>query len=296
MIFVIGEYLIELKENNNIYEINYGGHGLISSISCMKNNVQSAFLSPISSDKNGIKIVNYLVDEEILFDPDLCNNNFPSPLLLKSQNDNGKEVDEYYIKNTAILLLTSEELLNTLSNHSDIKVISLGSFSMLMNPSSSSILDVISFMSPKPNIYIDANLNDMIIENVPNWRKRLFDYYSLAKIIKLSSYDVTHIFPEKSQNDIIEEIREINKDAHIIFTNDYSNISWVTNKNQIISQKNNKIKIINNNNTNSIFSGALLAALAKEGVFGEDGESPRFRINENKIINSLKEAINSINN
>ncbi len=292
MIFVIGEYIIDLVENNDKYDIKLSGYGLNCAKACMDFEASSAFISAISNDVNGLKVINYLVENEILFDPDLCNNKFKSPLCFTTKDENNKIKKDFYLKNTASMVLNSEELLNSLSNHSDIKAIHIGSLSMLINPTSSSILDVLSFITPRANIYVEPDIIISEIEKIPNWKKRVFDFFEIAKIIKLNKNDISYIFNEQSYSQIVKEIRNINEDAHIIIREDHK-VTWISDKDDMFEYDNCWFSE-SINDCGAIFSGALLAYLSNNGVFGDNGESPKFRINDSIINNALDFACNKV--
>ena len=106
MVFVIGEYVIDLvDENNNTYSCHLGGCGLNAAIACNRHGAPTGFVSPISSDVNGSKVVNYLIEEEILFDPDLCNSPFPSTLAMANICEDGSAQYDFYLNNTASMSL-----------------------------------------------------------------------------------------------------------------------------------------------------------------------------------------------
>ncbi len=291
MVFIIGEYVIDLiDDGESKYSRYLGGCGLNCAVACANQGVATSFISPISEDENGKKVVNYLVDKEILFEPDLCNNKAPSTLALATIDENGAAKYDFYLKNTASMVLSSEELLNTLSNHSDIKAVHIASLSLLLNPTSSAIYDVLSFITPRPVIFVDPNIRIQEVVKIPNWKKKLFSFFELARIIKLSDEDLSFIFPETEINQAIEELKEINNEAHIILTKGKKGASWYTPTNKIFNQDNYEVKVVDTVGSGDTFSGSLLAYLSKAGVFGDDGESPKFRINDEIIEKTLKYA------
>lgn len=291
MVFVIGEYVIDLVDDgNNRYDIHLGGCGLNAAVACIKHDVPTAFLSPISQDANGLKVIDYLVEQELLFDPELCNNSAPSTLALATIQESGSAKYDFYIKNTASMVMQSEQLLNALSMHSDIKVIHVGSLSMLMNPTSSAILDVLSFKTPKPIIFVDPNIRAQEVVKIPNWEKKLNDFFEIANIIKLSDEDLSFIYKGLSIEEAVAKIKTINKDVHIVITKGSKGATWITPKDDVYNQDNYEIEVVDTIGAGDTFSGSLLAYLSKNSVFGDDGESPKFRLNESVIKSALKYA------
>ncbi len=291
MVFVIGEYVIDLVDDTKgNYACHLGGSSLNSAVACVNQGVPTSFISPISQDANGKKIINYLIDKAIIFDPDLCNSSAPSTLALATIEENGSAKYDFYLRNTASMVLTSEQLLNSLSNHSEIRVVHVASLSMLINPTSSSILDVLSFLNPRPIIFVDPNIRAQEVEKIPNWKKRLTDIFEIANIIKLSDEDLEFIYPKMSEIDAINNIKQINNNAHIILTRGAQGASWFNVNNKQFNQENYEVKVVDTIGSGDTFSGSLLAYLSKEGVFGEDGEDPKFLINDEIIQKALKYA------
>ena len=291
MVFIIGEYVIDLvDDNNNNYSCHLGGCGLNCAVACANQEAPTAFISPISQDANGKKVVNYLVEKEILFDPDLCNNPAPSTLALATIDESGSAKYDFYLKNTASMVLSSEELLNSLSANNDIKVVHVASLSLVINPTSSAIVDVLSFLNPQPIIFVDPNIRAQEVVKIPNWKKKLTDIFELATIIKLSDEDLSFIFENMEESSAIKALREINPKAHIILTRGSRGASWITNDDKIYNQDNYEVKVVDTIGSGDTFSGSILAFLSKEGVFGDYDEDPKFEINEEIIKKALKYA------
>lgn len=291
MIFIIGEYVIDLVDDkNNNYIRHLGGCGLNCAIACANQEVPTAFVSPISQDANGKKVINYLIEKEILFDPDLCNNPAPSTLALATIDEKGAAKYDFYLKNTASMVLSSEELLNTLSANNDIKAVHVASLSLLINPTSSAIVDVLSFLNPRPIVFVDPNIRAQEVIKIPNWKKKLTDIFELANIIKLSDEDLAFIFDNLDEKEAIKALHDINPKAHILLTKGAKGASWITNDNKVYNQNNYEVKVVDTIGSGDTFSGAILAYLSKEGVFGDYDEDPKFEINEEIIKKALRYA------
>ncbi len=291
MVIIIGEYVIDLVDNNEgKYDIHIGGCGLNSAVACANQGVSTMFLSPISQDANGHKVIDFLIDKEIFFDPDFCNSRAPSTLALATISEDSSAKYDFYLKNTASMVLSSEQLLNSISNHSDVKAIHVGSLSMLINPTSSAIYDVLSFLAPKPVVFVDPNIRAQEVEKIPNWQKKLFDFFKLATIIKLSDEDLAFIFPNNDEKAAILEIKKINPEAHILLTRGKLGAIWYTPDNKKFSQDNYEVEVVDTIGSGDTFSGSILAYLSMKGVFGDDVDSPKFRINDNVIKEALKFA------
>ncbi|MDC7238054.1 MAG: carbohydrate kinase [Sphaerochaetaceae bacterium] len=291
MIFVIGEYVIDLVDDKkNNYACHLGGCGLNCAVACAKQGAPTAFISPISEDANGKKVLNYLIEKEILFEPDLCNTKAPSTLALATIEESGSAKYDFYLKNTASMVLSSEELLSALTAHTDIKAVHIASLSLLLNPTSSAIYDVLSFLNPRPVIFVDPNIRAQEVVKIINWKKKLISFFEIAAIIKLSDEDLEFIFEGLSQEEAIESLKKINPHAHIILTKGSQGATWYTSDNKIFNQKNYDVKVVDTIGSGDTFSGSLLAYLSKEGAFGDYIENPKLEIQDSLIKKALKYA------
>lgn len=291
MIFIIGEYVIDLVDDTKgKYSYHLGGCGLNTALACANQGAYVCFNSPLSKDANGTKLVNALVEKEILFDPDLCNSPYPSTLALATIDETGSAQYDFYLENTASTVLTREELQATLEQHSDVKVVHIGSLSMLIDPTSSSIKDVLTNFSPKPIIFVDPNIRKTEVVKILNWESKLYSFLKMADIIKLSDEDLEFIFEGKSEKEAINKLKEINPNSHIILTRGADGASWFTPDNKEFNQENFDVKVVDTIGSGDTFSGSLLAYLSKEGVFGSEDEDPKLELNEKIIKKALKYA------
>jgi len=186
--------------------------------------------------------------------------------------------------------LSSEELLATLSANNDIKVVHVASLSLLINPTSSAIVDVLSFLNPRPIVFVDPNIRSQEVLKIPNWKKKLTTVFELANIIKLSDEDLAFIFENMDEHSAIKALKEINSSAHILLTKGKDGACWYTPDNKVFSQENYEVKVVDTIGSGDTFSGSILAYLSKAGVFGDVDENPKFDITEQIIKNALKYA------
>lgn len=291
MVFVVGEYVIDLVDDkNNSYECHLGGCGLNAAVACVRHGAPTGFISPISKDANGSKIVNYLVEEEIIFDPDLCNSDYPSTLAMASIMESGSAQYDFYLNNTASMVLNYDSLRESLSLHSDVKVFHIGSLSMVIDPTSSAIYQYLSETKNRPIIFMDPNIREQEVRKVENWREKILNFFKLANIIKLSDEDIEFIFEGLSIEQAIQEIKNLNKNAHLILTKGKEGASWYSNDNNVFNQNNYDVDVKDTIGAGDTFSGSLLAYLYNNKCFGEEEDLPKLLLNDNVIKSALKYA------
>lgn len=108
------------------------------------------FICGLGHDPVGSSVVSDMVEEEIMFDPDLCLLPYNSAIRVE---EDGTSVQ--FLSSTAMTAVDEQKLTDALSVHSNIKCVHLSSFSLSFNPVGSSYLDLASFIEPRPFIFAD---------------------------------------------------------------------------------------------------------------------------------------------
>ena len=108
------------------------------------------FICGLGKDPVGSFVVQDMVEQEIMFDPDLCILDANSAISVEEDGSGLK-----YFSSTAMSCVDEEKLTDALSVHSNIKCVHMSSFSLSFNPVGSSYLDLASFLFPRPFIFTD---------------------------------------------------------------------------------------------------------------------------------------------
>ena len=72
---------------------------------------------------------------------------------------------EWLMKSSSVTAMSTEKLTSAFSYFSDIKSVVISSALLSYNPSSSAILDSVSFMFPQPKVVIDTGCSESAIGN-----------------------------------------------------------------------------------------------------------------------------------
>lgn len=151
MITVFGDAVVSfvLDEDGRYHkEIRSYSYNLARAL--RKYGAYPTFICGLGKDFIGSFVVEDMVEQEIMFDPDLCILDANSAISVEE----GKAGVRFY-STTAMSCVDEEKLTDALSAHSNIKCIHMSSFSLSFNPVGSSYLDLASFLSPRPFIFTD---------------------------------------------------------------------------------------------------------------------------------------------
>ena len=279
MIGVIGEALIDFigkgQEGSSVnFASHVGGCALNAATAAARLHCPVGFFGKNSSDMFGMRILEHMVDNTVLFDPSLCASDLPSMIGFLALDDEGKASYAFYSKNTAPTSLDRDELLTALSEHSDLKVLHIGSVSLVVEPGCDAILAAVDMLKPTPVVFLDPNVRPTVIEDFASYRKRLELAIQLADIIKLSDDDLLLLYPELEVDDAAKRLSK-DSGSHVILTKGKKGSTWYSPQKFTVDSPIIDLPVIDTVGAGDTFSGALLAFLHRGGFFGPDGEEPR---------------------
>ena len=114
-----------------------------------------SILTKLSNDGPGRLLLEALVHDRIVFDPELLSLDLPSLLVAEDRLGRTSRYDSHCAQ-TAV---SSEELLASLQNNSDVDTVVLAGTALYYQPLFSSLLDAVTFLNPRPFIVIDPAID-----------------------------------------------------------------------------------------------------------------------------------------
>lgn len=280
MIGIIGEALVDFiglqdqkTDKGEAFISHVGGCGLNAATAAARLGGAVTFFGKISSDMFGGRILEHLIDNTVLFDPSLCGSSLPTLLAFASLDSQGAARYAFYARGTATVSLMSDELLQSLSLNTDIKVLHIGSVSMQLRPICDTTLDIVSFLNPRPVIFLDPNARPSLIDDRKAWVARMEDAALLSSFIKLSVEDLAYMYPELTEPEALARLRSRTQ-GHIILTRGGQGSSWFTPDGGRYDQASPSVDVVDTIGAGDTFSGALLYFLENGGYFGQAGEAP----------------------
>ncbi len=186
MIVSIGEALIDYKNNRPFT----GGCPLNVSLAASRQGAPVSFLGGISSDERGQIILQFIIDNCILFDPLFCGCT-ERTMTSNAVVEKGSVRYEFDWKGTSAFSVTEEKLASVFSNNTDINCVFFGSVTFTDSKASSEIL---SFLSKKKEVFkfFDPNIRSFLIEDKKSYLLSLEKALSISDIVKVSEEDLDY--------------------------------------------------------------------------------------------------------
>lgn len=262
MIVSIGEALIDIKEN----EFFVGGGPLNTALAVARLGSPSCFLGGISSDKYGNRILNHMIDNNIIFDPVFCNDRAPT-MTTTAVSRGAVNTYEFDWKGTSAFSITAEKLEEAFSSNSDINCVFYGSVSFT-DPEVRKELD--TFFEKRQNLikFFDPNIRANLIADHDEYRKALDKAASISDIVKVSDDDLEY------WGKTAEDLAKICK-HYLIITHGAKGSTWIGKKVRVeCPAVEPEHKTVDTIGCGDVFNGAVLAWLDRRNKF-ED-----FRISE----------------
>ncbi len=279
MIAVVGESLIDFiaqeeRADGQTYDSHVGGCGLNTATAIARLETPVIFLGGISADMFGKRIIEHLVRNQALFDPDLCCMAVPSMLAFANVDSRGAASYAFYCRGTAPMVITEEQLCSSFSENKDIRIVHIGSVSLTMRPASRSILDSVQFMDPHPVVCFDPNIRPAVIDDMQAYLATFWDAARMSDIIKLSDDDLSLVFPQEPDFDSAAAALRNACGAHIVITRGAQGSVWYTPDGRVISHEAATVDVVDTVGAGDTFGGAILSYIYSHGLTGVDGEPP----------------------
>jgi len=292
MIGVIGEALIDFIAKGTLgpsvpYDSVVGGCALNTAVATSRQDSPVAYVGKISGDIFGQRMLNHLIESEVLFDPSLCSAPQPSLLAMASLDAEGKANYTFYTEGTAVASMTKAELLSALQEHTDLKVVHIGSVALALEPLSEVIISALQSYEPKPVIFLDPNVRPAVIPDMHVFRSRIEEAMDLASLVKISDEDLLLLYEGKDAKKMAQSLAK-EKQAHIILTLGKQGSIWYTPEGESVSMEIIDLPVIDTVGAGDTFSGGLLSYLYDRNCFGKDGEIPQL---EKLSLDMIKDAL-----
>ena len=117
-------------------------------------------------------------------------------------------------------------LLQAMREHTDLKVVHIGSLALTLEPIGEVILEALERYEPKPIVFLDPNVRPSVIDDWDRYRIHIEKAVDLASIVKLSDEDLESIYPDADVHAKAAELARTKK-KHIIHAGSRrSRLAW----------------------------------------------------------------------
>jgi fructokinase len=292
MIGVIGEALIDFIAKGTLgpsvpYDSVVGGCALNTAVATSRQDSPVVYIGKISGDIFGQRMLNHLIESKVLFDPSLCAAPQPSLLAMASLDAEGKANYTFYTEGTAVVSMTKAELLSALQEHTNLKVVHIGSLALALEPLSEVIISALQSYEPKPVIFLDPNVRPAVIPDMNVFRSRIEAAMDLSSLVKISDEDLLLLYEGKDAREMAQSLAK-EQQAHIILTMGKQGSIWYTPEGESVSMEIIDLPVIDTVGAGDTFSGGLLSYLYERNCFGKDGDIPKL---EKLSLDMIKDAL-----
>ncbi len=280
MIGIMGEALIDFiaKAGKDVVSFDsfVGGCALNAATAAALQDAPVGFIGKISGDMFGVRMLDHLVENRVMFDPTLCAAREPSLLAFASLDESGSASYAFFLDGSAPLCVTKDELITVMGEHTDLRVVHIGSLVLALEPSSSAVLAALGEFEPRPVIFLDPNVRPAVIADRDAFRRRMDEAMALASIMKLSDEDLSYLYPDCDIHAKAAEVAK-EKQLHVILTLGSKGAEWYTPDGNVRTQAIIDLPVIDTVGAGDTFSGSILTFLHDRDCFGCDGEDPEMR-------------------
>lgn len=279
MIMVIGEYFKVINKEGSL--LAGMGYKVSKEISINKSSL--LFVTKISNDGSGLQLLDFLVENEIMFDPFLCNQKLVTPNI-NSRSVVLPDVDCGY-ENSILTPLSKRELVEVFQNQDDINVIYYGLISAIKYGKPLDFIDAVNTIELKPIKYFNL-VNDSEIL-IPFDKENVDVLIKFANIVQVNCEYIEQYDKSLSIEQSLNKFKKDFNDVSILYFDEY-NIRYYNAFNS-----NNSFKIVkkynsNKKNINEIIAATFLSYLHDNDFFGSDIENPIFKESYVAISDALE--------
>jgi fructokinase len=217
MILVCGEALIDLtpevlerrqpefSDERPRFVARPGGSPANVAVALGRLGVPVAFLGRLSRDPLGHQLRRHLVESAV----DLRfagPTDAPTTLVVVTTDGAGEPTYGFYIAGTAGALITPADIPRPLP--AEIDVIHLGSISLALEPTASTLEAFVADEAGRRVIVVDPNIRASLIPDRDSYRRRLRHWLATAHVVKTSAADVAWLEPGKDPLRVAAEWQE----------------------------------------------------------------------------------------
>ena len=191
MIGAIGESLIDIFDGKE----RIGGCPFNVALAASRMGAPVTFFGKVSTDGYGMSILERMIDNGVLFDPQLCN--APEPTLCSRAviDDEGKATYVFDYKGTAACNMTENELSKALDVEGDIDMVFIGSIALVMEPICNVIMPVLRKREVFPVLFLDPNVRPSMVADPEAYRKMILDIAGECALVRVSEEDLDFLIP-----------------------------------------------------------------------------------------------------
>ncbi len=255
-IISLGEAVIDFKATGQLLFQGYeGGSPMNVTIAASRLGGEVGFAGQISSDLFGIAIRDYLqknkVDTSFLLE-------HPAPSTLAFVAEIDGQAHFTFLSNGAANTLYNPQPRPTFPD--SLRFLQFGSISLLVEPTSSSIIDLVKSHRDRVTIVLDPNVRPSVTPDKAAFMRSLESWISLAHILKVSSQDLDWLYPNEPYENAANKYLELGA-PFVLVTDGDKGVTLYRKNHDNVHVPAPKVKVVDTVGAGDTFTGSLMVAL-----------------------------------
>jgi fructokinase len=244
-----------------------GGSPLNVAVALSRLGQSTAFLSKVSTDHFGRKLIAYLESERV--DVDLIvRTQVPTTLAIVALDDKGVPTYSFYTNGTADRSLAVAELPARLPDA--VRVVHIGSYTTALEPTAGSLEALVTRERPRRFISYDPNIRPSIVPDPEVWRKRVAALTAQAHLVKASVEDIQFLYPAAPVESVLKDWLARGAGIAVATMGEVGAMA-VTRQGVTARVSARSVKVIDTVGAGDTFQAALLTWLGEHGRLSPDG-------------------------
>ncbi len=261
MIACVGESVIDRKGDQTLI----GGCPLNVAVAASRLGAPVTFFGKISSDEYGLSILEKMIDDGILFDPQSCNASEPTLCSKATVGEDGKASYTFDYEGTAACSMTEAELSASFANEGDIDLVFFGSISLLMEPFCDAIVPAMRAIQTRPRWFLDPNVRPSMVRDAEAYRKMIVSLAGECDIVKVSEEDLSYLLPGLEPSEAEARFLSMCR-SNLLITRGENGSTWLTKDIRVDCPAFIAGSVVDTIGCGDTFDGAVIAYLQRNDL------------------------------
>jgi len=261
VIACVGESLIDRIGDKTLI----GGCPLNVAVAASRLGAPVTFFGKISSDEYGLSILEKMIDDGILFDPQSCNASEPTLCSKATVGEDGKASYTFDYEGTAACSMTEAELSASFANEGDIDLVFFGSISLLMEPFCDAIVPAMRAIQTRPRWFLDPNVRPSMVRDAEAYRKMIISLAGECDIVKVSEEDLSYLLPGLEPSEAEARFLSMCR-SNLLITRGENGSTWLTKDIRVDCPAFIAGSVVDTIGCGDTFDGAVIAYLQRNDL------------------------------
>jgi fructokinase len=242
-----------------------GGCPLNVAVAASRLGAPVTFFGKISSDEYGLSILEKMIDDGILFDPQNCNASEPTLCSKATVGEDGKASYTFDYEGTAACSMTEAELSASFANEGDIDLVFFGSISLLMEPFCDAIVPAMRAIQTRPRWFLDPNVRPSMVRDAEAYRKMIISLAGECDIVKVSEEDLSYLLPGLEPSEAEARFLSMCR-SNLLITRGENGSTWLTKDIRVDCPAFIAGSVVDTIGCGDTFDGAVIAYLQRNDL------------------------------